>query len=134
VEDGWEQLDGRKLIVDLTQRDGDWLGGGNMLFKLMREGAKFGCEDVFTNHVVRQRPHAFRFQVAKVVQAGKRACHLPLLPSPFALPTTIEYPRFLAFLQLATLSVWAWRLSLLLSWRSLREWLRELSTRVLLRH
>ena len=49
-----EQLDGRKLIVDLTNvtlisRDGE-----DALFELMRDGAKFSCGDVLTRHVVKQ--------------------------------------------------------------------------------
>jgi hypothetical protein len=49
-----EHLQGRKLIVDLTNvtlisRDGE-----ETLFELMREGAKFSCGDVLTRHVVKQ--------------------------------------------------------------------------------
>ena len=49
-----EQLQGRKLIVDLTNvtlisRDGE-----DALFELMRDGAKFSCGDVLTRHVVKQ--------------------------------------------------------------------------------
>lgn len=58
VERAWrnaaEQLQGRKLVIDLTNvtlisRDGE-----NTLFKLMRDGAKFSCGGVFTKHVLRQ--------------------------------------------------------------------------------
>jgi hypothetical protein len=58
VENAWriagEQLDGRKLIIDLTNvtlisRDGE-----NTLFELMREGAKFSCGGVMTRHVLKQ--------------------------------------------------------------------------------
>lgn len=58
VESAWrraaEQLQGRKLVIDLTNvtlisRDGE-----NTLFKLMRDGAKFSCGGVFTKHVLRQ--------------------------------------------------------------------------------
>ena len=52
--DAAEQLEGRKLIVDLTNvtlisRDGE-----DALFELMRDGAKFSCGDVLTKHVVKQ--------------------------------------------------------------------------------
>jgi hypothetical protein len=58
VESAWrsagEQLQGRKLIIDLTNvtlisRDGE-----NTLFKLMSDGAKFSCGDVLTKHVLKQ--------------------------------------------------------------------------------
>jgi hypothetical protein len=58
VENAWrsagEQLQGRKLIIDLRNvtlisRDGE-----NTLYKLMSSGAKFSCGDVLTKHVLRQ--------------------------------------------------------------------------------
>jgi len=58
VESAWrsagEQLDGRKLIIDLTNvtlisRDGE-----NTLLKLMSGGARFACADVLTKHVLKQ--------------------------------------------------------------------------------
>jgi hypothetical protein len=58
VEAAWktavEQADRRKLVIDLTNvtlisRDGE-----NTLFRLMNDGAKFACGDVFTRHVLKQ--------------------------------------------------------------------------------
>ena len=58
VESAWrsarEHLEGRKLVVDITNvtlisRDGE-----NTLFNLMRDGAKFACEGVLTKHLLRQ--------------------------------------------------------------------------------
>jgi len=58
VESAWrsagKQLEGRKLIIDLTNvtlisRDGE-----NTLFKLMSDGARFACADVLTKHVLKQ--------------------------------------------------------------------------------
>jgi hypothetical protein len=58
VEDAWkragEHLQGRKLVIDLKDvtlisRDGE-----HTLFKLMKEGAKFSCEGVFTKHLVKK--------------------------------------------------------------------------------
>jgi hypothetical protein len=64
VETVWrsagEQLQGRKLIIDLTNvtlisRDGE-----NTLFKLMSDGAKFTCGGVLTKHVLKQLARRWR--------------------------------------------------------------------------
>jgi hypothetical protein len=49
-----EQLQGRKLIIDLTNVTFISRDGENTLFKLMRDGAKFSCGDVLTKHVLKQ--------------------------------------------------------------------------------
>ena len=58
VETAWrgavEQLQGRKLIIDLKNvtlinRDGE-----NTLLRLMEDGAKFSCKDVLTKHVLKE--------------------------------------------------------------------------------
>lgn len=58
VENAWrsagEQLQGRRLVVDLTNVTLISPDGENMLFRLMRDGAKFSCGDVLTKHVLRQ--------------------------------------------------------------------------------
>ena len=58
VESAWksiaEQLDGRKLVVDLTNVTLISADGENTLFKLMRDGATFYCGDVLTKHVMKQ--------------------------------------------------------------------------------
>jgi hypothetical protein len=58
VESAWksagEQLQGRKLIIDLTNVTLISPDGENTLFKLMREGAAFSCGDVLTKHVLKQ--------------------------------------------------------------------------------
>jgi hypothetical protein len=58
VESAWrsagEQLQGRKLIVDLTNVTLISPDGENTLFELMREGAKFSRGDVLTQHVLQQ--------------------------------------------------------------------------------
>jgi hypothetical protein len=58
VESAWrnaqEQLEGRKLIVDLTNVTLIGRDGENTLLNLMREGARFtGC-GVLTKHVLKQ--------------------------------------------------------------------------------
>lgn len=58
LESAWrsagERLEGRKLVIDLTNvtlisRDGE-----DTLCELMQEGARFSCADVFTRHVLKQ--------------------------------------------------------------------------------
>jgi hypothetical protein len=64
VESAWrsagEQLQGRKLIIDLTNVTLISQDGENILFTLMRDGAKFSCGDVFTKHVLKQLARRFR--------------------------------------------------------------------------
>jgi hypothetical protein len=66
VEAAWrsasEQLQGKKLFIDLRNvtlisRDGE-----NTLFKLMRDGAKFSCGGVLTKHVLRQLARRCRWK------------------------------------------------------------------------
>jgi hypothetical protein len=58
VESAWrnaaEQLQGRKLVIDLTNVTLISPDGENTLFNLMRDGAKFSCAGVLTKHVLRQ--------------------------------------------------------------------------------
>jgi hypothetical protein len=58
VENAWhtatEQLNGRKLIIDLTNVTLIGPEGENTLLKLMGSGAKFFCEGVLTKHVLKQ--------------------------------------------------------------------------------
>jgi hypothetical protein len=49
-----EQLEGRKLVIDLGNVTLISPDGENTLFELMRDGAKFTCGGVFTRHVLRQ--------------------------------------------------------------------------------
>ncbi|MBV8049698.1 MAG: hypothetical protein JOZ80_00840 [Acidobacteriaceae bacterium] len=58
IESAWrraqEGLQGRKLLVDITNvtlinRDGE-----AALYKLMRDGARFACGGVLTKHLLRQ--------------------------------------------------------------------------------
>jgi hypothetical protein len=58
VENAWRQagehLQGRKLIIDLTNVTLISPDGENILFRLMRDGARFTCGDVLTKHVLKQ--------------------------------------------------------------------------------
>ncbi len=64
VERAWkaagERLEGRKLVVDLTNVTLIGQEGEYTLSKLMREGATFRCGDVFTKHVVKGLARKFR--------------------------------------------------------------------------
>ena len=66
VETAWrnagEQLQGRKLIVDLKNVTFISRDGESMLLKLMRDGAKFSCGDVLTKHVLKQLARICRCQ------------------------------------------------------------------------
>jgi anti-anti-sigma regulatory factor len=58
VENAWkgaaENLQGRRLVVDLTNVTHIGDDGEGTLFKLMREGAQFSCRGVLTKHVLKQ--------------------------------------------------------------------------------
>ncbi len=58
VENAWkgagEQLQGRKLVIDLKNVTFISADGESTLFKLMRDGAKFSCNGVLTKHVLKQ--------------------------------------------------------------------------------
>ena len=58
VESAWktarEELQGRKLVVDLRNVTFISADGESTLIKLMREGAKFSCRGVLTKHVLKQ--------------------------------------------------------------------------------
>ena len=58
VENAWkragEQLQGRKLVIDLKNVTFISADGESTLFKLMRDGARFSCKDVLTKHVLKQ--------------------------------------------------------------------------------
>lgn len=58
VESAWrnagEQLDGRKLIIDLTNVTLIGRDGENTLFELMRSGARFSSGDVLTKYMLKQ--------------------------------------------------------------------------------
>jgi hypothetical protein len=60
VKDGQRTIRGRKLIVDLTNVTLIGREGEDTMSKLMREGAKFCCGDVFTKHVVKGLAREFR--------------------------------------------------------------------------
>lgn len=58
VETAWksarEQLQGRRLVIDLKNVTLIDQEGENTLLRLMEDGAKFSCKDVLTKHVLKQ--------------------------------------------------------------------------------
>jgi anti-anti-sigma regulatory factor len=66
VESAWnnaaEQLQGRKLVIDLTNVTLISPDGENTLLKLMRDGAHFSCGGVLTKHVLRQLARRCRYR------------------------------------------------------------------------
>lgn len=58
VERAWhgarQELQGRKLVIDLSNVTLISVDGEETLSKLMSEGAKFSCGGVFTKHVLKQ--------------------------------------------------------------------------------
>lgn len=58
VKDAWrnagEELQGRKLIIDLRNVTVISADGENTLYELMKDGARFSCADVLTKHVLQR--------------------------------------------------------------------------------
>jgi hypothetical protein len=50
--DSLRELDGRKLVIDLSSVTVISRDGENAIFELMNEGAKFSCGGVFTRHLL----------------------------------------------------------------------------------
>lgn len=50
-------LEGRRLVIDLTNATMIDREGEDVIFELMREGAKFSCSGVLTKHVLKQLAH-----------------------------------------------------------------------------
>jgi hypothetical protein len=52
-----ENLEGRKLVIDLSNATVIGREGEDALFELMRDGAKFSCCGVLTKYVIRRLVH-----------------------------------------------------------------------------
>lgn len=50
-------LEGRRLVIDLTNATVISCEGENAIFELMKEGAKFSCGGVLTRHLLKQLAH-----------------------------------------------------------------------------
>jgi hypothetical protein len=49
-----QELDGRKLVIDLRNLTAISCEGEDAIFELMKKGVKFTCGGVLTRHVVKQ--------------------------------------------------------------------------------
>lgn len=65
-------LDGRKLVIDLTNATLIDSEGEAAIFELMQEGAKFCCSGVLTKHVLKQIAHKCNTRLGKVLH-GKNS-------------------------------------------------------------
>lgn len=65
--DAGQSLDGRKLVIDLTNATLIDPEGEAAIFELMQEGAKFNCSGVLTRHVLKQAAHKCHMRLQKVL-------------------------------------------------------------------
>lgn len=65
--DAGESLDGRQLVIDLSNATSIDADGESAIFDLMKEGAKFCCSDVLTKHVLKQLAHKCQTRLSKVL-------------------------------------------------------------------
>ena len=65
--DAGESLDGRQLVIDLTNATFIDADGEAAIFDLMKEGAKFCCSDVFTKHVLKQLAHKCNTRLSRIL-------------------------------------------------------------------
>ena len=52
-----DALEGRRLVIDLTNATVISREGENALFDLMKEGSKFSCGGVLTRHLLKELAH-----------------------------------------------------------------------------
>lgn len=60
-------LDGRKLVIDLTNATLIDAEGEAAIFDLMKEGAKFCCSDVLTKYMLKELAHKCRTRLRNVL-------------------------------------------------------------------
>lgn len=65
--DAGHTLDGRKLVIDLSNATMIDAEGEDAIFDLMKEGAKFCCSDVLTKHVLKQLAHKCHTTLSNVL-------------------------------------------------------------------
>ena len=65
--DAGHALDGRQLVIDLSNATMIDAEGEAAIFDLMKEGAKFCCSDVFTKHVLKQLAHKCHTTLSNVL-------------------------------------------------------------------
>jgi hypothetical protein len=65
--DAGASLDGRKLVIDLSNATMIDAEGEAAIFDLIKQGAKFRCSDVFTKHVLKQLAHRCHTKLRNVL-------------------------------------------------------------------
>ncbi|PYX78315.1 MAG: hypothetical protein DMG70_32105 [Acidobacteria bacterium] len=75
LESAWrsarEQLQGRKLVIDLTNVTVIGPDGEKTLFELMRNGAEFSCGSVLAKYVLKQLARKCRSKPESVFETPK---------------------------------------------------------------
>jgi anti-anti-sigma regulatory factor len=61
-----EELQGRKLVIDLRNVTVISSEGESALYELMQEGAKFSCSGVLTRHLLRRLAHRCQAQLRNI--------------------------------------------------------------------
>ena len=67
--DAGQDLEGRKLVIDLANVTVIGQEGENTLFELMTNGAKFSCGGVLTKHVLKRLARRFQSNVREVLNS-----------------------------------------------------------------
>ena len=68
--DAGHLLEGRTLVIDLTQATVISREGEDAIFELMKEGAKFSCGGVLNRHVLKQLAHRCHTRLRDVLNCG----------------------------------------------------------------
>lgn len=68
--DAGHSLDGRKLVIDLTNATLIDPEGEAAILELMKEGAKFNCSGVLTRHVLKQVAQRCHIRLQKVLNCN----------------------------------------------------------------
>ncbi len=65
-----EELNGRKVVIDLSNAVVISREAEEVLFELMREGARFSCVGVLTKYVLKRLAHRCQARVKDVTQTA----------------------------------------------------------------
>ena len=80
LQDAWkrarEDLNGRKLVIDLNQVTLISREAEEEIFGLMQQGARFSCKGVLTKHVIRELARRCQHQLRDALDRARRASEL----------------------------------------------------------
>ncbi len=75
LQDAWkrarEDLDGRKLVIDLNQVTLMSRKAEEEIFDLIQQGARFSCSGVLTKHVIRELARRCQRQLREVLDRAR---------------------------------------------------------------